>query len=162
MAASEIIEPNSPGRAHRPKRRHILLRPVFDALGAGLLFVLLTAVGTSAPVKACAFSGAFGGIERSVAPHTIKAIAEPGPAPIIEIATTSSVRDPNAVFRRTSGTAAWGLLGLSLSLLAALNLSFFRHLRRVYAPTHARHQDVKQRYPQSATGDAIELPHSRL
>jgi hypothetical protein len=143
MAASEMLERNSQARPHRPKRRHHLLRPVFDALGAGLLFVVLTAVCASAPVKACPFSGAFGGIERSIAPQSIKAVAEPGPAPIIEIATTSSVWDPNAVFRRTSGTAAWGLLGLSLSLLAALNLSFFRHLRRVYASPQARHQDVK-------------------
>jgi len=162
MAASEISDRNSPARGQRPKRRHRLLRPIFDALGAALVFVMLTAVGTSAPVKACAFSGAFGGIEHSVAPQSIKAIAELAPAPIIEIATTSSAHDPNAVFRRTSGTAAWGLLGLSLSLLAALNLSFFRHLRRVYTPVQVRHQEVKQRYPQSASGDAIELPHSRL
>jgi hypothetical protein len=106
---------------------------MFDALGAGLLFVMLTGVSTSAPVKACPFPAAFGGIERSLSPQTIKAIAEPGPAPIIEIATTTSARAPDAVFRRTSSTAAWGLLGSALSLLTALNLSFFRHLRRVYA-----------------------------
>lgn len=162
MAASETPERTSQPRSHRPKRRRLLLRPVFDALGAGLVFVMLTAVGASAPVKACPFSGAFGGIERSIAPQSIKAIAEPGPAPILEIATTSSVRDPNAVFRRTSTTAAWSLLGVTLSLLTALNLGFFRHLRRVYASPRMRHRDVKRRYPHCATGDAIELPHSRL
>lgn len=170
MAASEIADRNSPARdrSHdrphdrRPKRRHRLLRPVFDALGAALVFVMLTAVGASAPVKACAFSGAFSAMERPLAPHAIKAIAESGPAPIIEIATTSSAHSPDAVFRRTSSTAAWGLWGLSLSLLAALNLSFFRHLRRVYINPRGHRAASRQRYPQDAASEAIELPHSRL
>ena len=38
----------------------------------------------------------------------------------------------------TSDTAAWTLLGLTFSLLAALNLAIFRHLRRAYAPPRAR------------------------
>ena len=143
MAASETSERNSQVRTRHPKHRRLVLRPILDAFGAGLLFVMLTAVCTSAPVKACPFSGAFAGLERTASPQALKTVAEPGPAPIIEIATTSSVWDPNAVFRRTSSTAAWGLLGLSFSLLAALNLSFFRHLRRVYASPQARHQDVK-------------------
>ena len=143
MAASGITEPNAPARTHHPDRRRRLHRPVFDALGAGLVFVMLTAVGASAPVKACPFSGAFSGIERPLAPQIVKAIAEPAPPPIIEIATTSSPLNPDAVFRRTSGTAAWGLFGLSLSLMAALNLSFFRHLRRVYVSPRTRRQSVK-------------------
>jgi len=162
MAASEIADRHLPTRARRQKRRRRLIRPFLDAAGAALLFVMLTGVGASAPVKACAFSGAFSAMERPLAPHAVKALGEAGPPPIIEIATTSSSRSPDAIFRRTSSTAAWGLLGLSLSLLAALNLSFFRHLRRVYAHPRTRSEALKQRYPQDAAGDAIELPHSRL
>ena len=143
MAASETSERNSQARIGRSKYRRLVLRPILDAFGAGLLFMMLTAVCTSVPVKACPFSGVFAGLERTAAPQAVQAVAEPGTAPLIEIATTSSGWDPNAVFRRTSSTAAWGLLGLAFSLLAALNLSFFRHLRRVYASPEARHQDVK-------------------
>lgn len=160
MAASEIADRNSQARI--PKRRHRLRRPFLDAAGTALLFVMLTSVGASAPVKACAFAGAFGGIERPLTPQAIEAIAEAGPAPIIEIATTSSSKNPDAVFRRTSGTAAWALLGLSLSLLTALNLSIFRHLRRVYVNPQTRREALKQHYPQRAAAEAIELPHSRL
>lgn len=151
MASSEASKRISQAPMGRPKHRSTMLRPFLDALGAGLLFAMVTAVCTSAPVKACPFSGAFAGLEKSTGGPAVHAVAEPGPSPIIEIATTSSVWDPNAVYRRTSGTAAWGLLGLSFSLLAALNLSFFRHLRRVYAAPRARHQDVNSRYPHSAT-----------
>jgi hypothetical protein len=143
MATSETSDRNLHAGIGRSKYRRLVLRPILDALGAGLLFVMLTAVCTSIPVKACPFSGAFSGLERTTAPQAVQAIAEPGTAPLIEIATTSSRWDQNAVFRRTSGTAAWGLLGLAFSFLTALNLSFFRHLRRVYASPDARHQDVK-------------------
>ena len=136
MAASGIKKRHSQARASR--RRHRLRRPFLDAAGTALLFVMLTSVGTSAPVKAYPFAVAAGGIERSMTSHTMKAIAEDRPAPIIEIATTSSPRNPDAVFRRTSSTTAWVLLGLSLSLLTALNLSIIRHLRRVYVRPKAR------------------------
>jgi hypothetical protein len=143
MATSETSERNSQARIGRSKYRRLVPRPILDALGAGLLFMMLTAICTSIPVKACPFSGALAGLGRTTAPQAVNAVAEPGPAPIIEIATTSSGWDQNAVFRRTSGTAAWGLLGLAFSLLTALNLSFFRHLRRVYASPQAHHQDVQ-------------------
>jgi hypothetical protein len=120
-----------------------VLRPATGVLGAALFFVLLAGVATSISVKACPFSGAFASLERTTATPALKAIADQNPPPVIEIATTSSVWDSNAVFRRTSNTAAWGLLGLSLLLLAALNLGFFRHLVRVYACSQARHRHVK-------------------
>jgi hypothetical protein len=115
-----------------------MLRPVLDASAAGIVFILLTAVMTSAPVRACPFSAAVSSLDHTAQTSVLKAIAEPGPAPIIEIATTSSISDPNAVFRRTSDTAAWVLLGLSFSLLTALNLAIFRHLRRAYASPRTR------------------------
>lgn len=138
MSSSEASTRNSHARTLRPKYRRFVLRPILDAAAAGIVFILLTAVMTSAPVRACPFSAAFSSLDRTVAPPALKAIAQPGPAPIIEIATTSSASAPNAVFRRTSDTAAWSLLGLTFSLLAALNLAIFRHLRRAYAPPRAR------------------------
>jgi len=143
MTASEMSKRDPRAHYRRSKYRRSMVRSALDAIGAALLFAMATAVCTSAPVRACAFSGAFAGLERPNAPQTLKAIADAAPPPIIEIATTTSARDPNAVFRRTSSTAAWSLLGLSFSVLAALNLSFFRHLRRAYARPSMSHQDVK-------------------
>src|SRR5262249_49341525 len=120
-------------RTVRPKYRRFVLRPILDALAAAIVFVLLTAVTTSAPVRACPFSANFSSLDRASKPAVLNAVGSPGPAPIIEIATTGSAWDPNAVFRRTSDTAAKSLLGLSFSLLMALNLGLFRHLRRAYA-----------------------------
>jgi hypothetical protein len=138
MAGSELPHRFSRRNAARPRyRRRLLFRPFLDAAVAGLVFVLLTGVCISAPVKACPFS-ALSSLKPTTDSAAFKAVGAPAAAPIIEIATTSSDWDPNAVFRRTSGTAAWSLLGLSFSLLVALNLSFFRHLRRVYASPRAR------------------------
>jgi hypothetical protein len=110
-----------------------MFRPLLDAALGGLLFVLIASMTTSNPVRACPFSAALAGVENATTPAAFAAVADAEPAPIIEIATTSSVYAPDAVYRRTSATAAWVLLGLAFSLLTALNLSFFRHLRRAYA-----------------------------
>jgi hypothetical protein len=120
-----------------------MLRPALDAVAAGIVFVLFTAVTTSAPVHACPFSAALATLDHAATTPTLKAVAQPGPPPIIEIATTSSPSDPNAVFRRTSHGAAWILLGLSFSLLVAFNLSIFRHLRHVYASPRGRRRVPK-------------------
>jgi hypothetical protein len=109
-----------------------MIRPILHGALAALVVGLLSMAMTSAPLRAGTIP-CLASIERSAAPIAVKAIGEPGPAPLIEIATTASANDPNAVFRRTSATAAWGLFGASLSLLAALNLLFFRHLKRAYA-----------------------------
>jgi hypothetical protein len=94
-------------------------------------------------VHACPFSAAFATLDHAASAPTLKAIAPSEPPPIIEIATTSSPSDPNAVFRRTSHGASWILLGLSFSLLVALNLSIFRHLRHVYAIPRGRRRVPK-------------------
>jgi hypothetical protein len=143
MSGSGASTRNSQSHTPPPKHRHFLLRPLLDASAAGIVFVLLTAVMTSAPVRACPFSVAFSGLDHKAAPFVLRAVAKPEPAPITEIATTSSAWAPNAVFRRTSDTAAWSLLGISFSLLTALNLAFFRHLRRTYAPRAARNSARK-------------------
>lgn len=138
MADSAHSPKMSSKRPARARYRRFMLRPALDAIAAGIVFVLFTAVTTSAPVHACPFSAAFATLDHAASAPTLKAIAPAEPPPIIEIATTSSPSDPNAVFRRTSHGAAWVLLGLSFSLLAAFNLSIFRHLRHVYARPSAR------------------------
>jgi hypothetical protein len=143
MSDREASSRNSQPHTLRPNYRRFVLRPILDAAAGGIVFILLTAVMTSAPVRACPFSAAFSSLDHTAKPSVLQALAEPGPAPIIEIATTSSAWDPNAVFRRTSDTAAWTLLGLSFSLLTALNLAIFRHLRRAYAPPRARNSVPK-------------------
>jgi hypothetical protein len=57
---------------------------------------------------------------------------------MVEIATTSSSQAPDAVYRRTSATAAWLLLSLAFSLLIAFNMAILRHMRRAYAPKCSR------------------------
>jgi len=118
----------------QPTCSNRLWRPLIDAAVAGLTFVLVTTM-IGAPVKAGTFPAAFAGLHQRATPFAMNAVADPGPLPIVEIATASSPAD--AVYRRTSTTAAWGLLGVALSMLAALNLAILRHVKRVYAPRFA-------------------------
>jgi hypothetical protein len=137
-----------------------MFRPMLEA-AVWLIFGLTTVVATSAPVMAQINPAAFAGVEFSVTPTTVIAVGQADPAPLVGIATTSSVTSPDAVFRRTSASAAWGLLGIAFSILAVLNLAIFSHLRRTYAPK--RHPEGRnQGYPPRATGGAIEMPQSRL
>lgn len=121
------------GKAAQPGRSLGLWRPLIDAIAAGAVFALLSTM-LVAPVKAGTYSAGFAGIHQSVSasPVAMKALAEPGPPPVVEIATAASPADP--VYRGTSTTAAWGLLGVAFSLLAALDLAILRHVKRVYAP----------------------------
>jgi hypothetical protein len=132
--------------AIRPKYRRFVLRPIIDAAAAWLVFGFVTAIVTCAPLSAgtnVASPAAFSGLGHAARPAAVRAVGEPGPAPIIEIATTSSPANADAVYRRTSAGAAWGLLGIAVSLLAAFNLSIFRHLRRAYATPKRREGNRK-------------------
>ena len=132
--------------AIRPKYRRFVLRPIIDAVAAWLVFGFVTAMVTCAPLSAgtnVASPAAFSGLERAARPAAVKAVGEPGPAPLIEIATTSSPANADAVYRRTSASAAWGLLGIAISMLVALNVSIFRHLRRAYASPKRRGAERK-------------------
>ena len=60
---------------------------------------------------------------------TMKAVGEADVQPVVEIATTSSPANPDAVYRRTSAQAAWTLLMIGLSITAALNFALLRHLQ---------------------------------
>lgn len=134
MSASVNFE-DSQSASSAPNRQHArrFIRPLMDALAAGLLFAAVATMLSSAPVTAGTNPAAFAGLERAAVPAATKAVSEPCPLPIVEIATTSSPFDANTVYRRTSTSAAWTLLGAAVSLLTALNLALFRHLRRVYA-----------------------------
>lgn len=118
----------------KPKYRRFLWRPIIDIVISGLAFVLVSTMFV-APVSAGTSPAAFAGLQLAASPAATKALAEQGPLPIVAIATASSPAE--AVYRQTSQTAAWGLLGVAFSLMAALNLAFLRHLRRTYAPNLA-------------------------
>ena len=146
VSAQSEKQMQPPGRTIRPKYRRFMVRPLVDAAAAWLVFGFATAMVTCAPLSAgtnVASPAAFSALERAARPAAVKAVGEPGPAPIIEIATTSSPANADAVYRRTSASAAWGLLGIAVSLLVALNLSIVRHLRRVYATPKRRSTERK-------------------
>lgn len=127
--------------AVRPRYRRLVLRPLMDAAIAGLVFTLVSTTLMCTHARAGTSPAAFAGIQHAAAPAAIKAVAEPAPLPVIAIATASSPAD--AVYRRTSASAAWGLLGVAFSLMAALNLAVLRHLKRAYATPVRRYPQPK-------------------
>ena len=119
--------------AVRLKDRTKLLRPAFDALAALAVFALVSVGLTSAPSAASPGPSTFAVSYETSASIAVKALGDVNDRPVIEIATTSSPANADAVYRRTSTDAAWGLLALAFSILAALNLAIVRHLRHAYA-----------------------------
>lgn len=121
-------------KANRFRARHYVVRPVLDAIGALAVFTFVSATVVSHPSAASPHAVGTVTVETRHATLIQNAIVdEDDNAPVVQIATTSSSKNSNAVFRRTSTDAAWGLLAVAFSILAALNLAIFRHLRRVYA-----------------------------
>ncbi|MFT3730094.1 MAG: hypothetical protein QM780_01540 [Hyphomicrobium sp.] len=124
--------PARTGRRSKSRRRGLVWRPLLDAAIAGIVFTLVSSTLICNHAKAGIIPAAFSGVVAATPqPSFTAAVAEPGPLPIVQIATAASPAD--AVFRRTSVTAAWSLLGVAFSLLAALNLAMVRHLKRAYA-----------------------------
>lgn len=130
-SASDVSSP-------RAKARKVLLRPFIDAamVFAALCFLGLT-LGT-APTSASPNLPGINGYQLTVTSPVSKAIGTQDSRPVIEIATTSSPNNPDAVFHRTSAQAAWALLMIALSIVAALNLALFRHMRAAYTPPRRR------------------------
>ncbi len=120
-----------PGLA-RSRIRQALLKSARDALIAGLAFTFMSAAVTSDQSNASPQIPS-AAIIANAAPLAVPALATDEPAPIVQIATTSSAGAPDAIYKRTSATAAWALLALAFSGLAALNVALVRHLRRAYA-----------------------------
>jgi hypothetical protein len=123
-------------RAKSKYRR--IFRPLLDAAIAGMVFTLASSALVCTHAKAGIIPTAFHGVAlaASIKPVAVNAVAEPGPLPLIQIATASSPAE--AVYRQTSVSAAWTLLGVAFSLMAALNLALVRHLKRTYAPVVRR------------------------
>lgn len=130
VSADPETPPRAITRAHPKYRR--LVRPLVDAVVAGLLFTIVSSTLICNHAKAGIVPAAFTGVAQA-APQSAaeKAVAQPGPQPIVQIATATSSAD--AVYRQTSVMAAWGLLGVAFSLMTALNLAILRHLKRAYA-----------------------------
>ncbi len=122
--------------AKRPRYRRLVWRPLLDAAVAGIAFTLVSSAFVCSHAKAGTTPVAFAGLEHAARHSAVSAVAEPGPLPIVQIATAASPAD--AVYRQTSVAAAWGLLGVAFSLLAALNLGVLRHLKRAYAAPSRR------------------------
>ena len=132
---TQFAEISTTGRA---KVRALLLRPAIDA---GIVFAVLCMVGlmlSPAPSSAGPNIASPTGYAMTMSPAVVQAIGINHPRPIVEIATTASPTGPDAVFRRTSVQTAWVLLMMSFSLIVALNLALFRHLRQAYTPAKRR------------------------
>lgn len=125
---------DSTPKAARPSR-FSPLRTAADAAVALVLFVLATMTLASAPTSANPSVPAY----THFAPAAQRALADADDTPaLVEIATTSSPQAADAVYRRTSATAAWILLSLSFSLLIAFNMAMLRHMRRAYSKRTVR------------------------
>jgi hypothetical protein len=124
------------GGAKRLPHRRFDWRPLRDAAVAAVAFLIVSSALACNNAKAGTASMAFAALEHGGHTIAVEAVAEKGPLPIVHIATAKSPSD--AVYRQTSATAAWGLLGVAFSILAALDLALLRHLKRVYATPFRR------------------------
>lgn len=121
----------------RASRRWQSARPAADALAALALFTLVTVTFGAGPTSANPHIPA---AQLHVQTHGAqRALGSSDDVPaLVEIATTSSPHAADAVYRRTSESAAWLLLSLAFSLMIAFNMAILRHMRRAYAPKSGR------------------------
>ncbi len=116
----------------RRLHRRPLIRPLVSGSIAAIAFIAITTMATYSPLCARTSPAIFAGVEHAMVPQAVKALGDPNRPPIIEIATTPFSTSPNAVYRRTSNSAARGLFAGAVLLLTALNIILFSHLSRVY------------------------------
>lgn len=114
------------------------IRPILDAAGTFVFLCLICLAVGAAPSSASPNVPAATVYQAVQTPAAIKAVADTDVRPVVEIATTSSPANADAVYRRTSAQAAWALILLGLSAAAALNMALFRHLRQAYASPRRR------------------------
>ena len=126
--------------ARQDKAHSILFRPMIDAAAAfALLCILSLSLGIGPTSASPQMPSPTASYAMTATPVMQKAIASAGDRhAAIEIATTSSANNPNAVYGRTSIQAAWMLLLLSTSAIIALNLALYRHMRSAYTPRRRR------------------------
>jgi hypothetical protein len=135
-AAQDTSDPT--GYRARSKARKVLFRPALDAAVAFAVFCILCLTLATAPTSAGPNVPSINGYQFTVASPIAKAVGEQDVRPVIEIATTSSPANADAVYRRTSEQAAWALLMIGLSLVVALNMALFRHMKAAYTPPRRR------------------------
>jgi hypothetical protein len=119
--------------AQRPKLRRRFFKPVRDAFLAAAAFTLISGPVVCGPSIAGPHGPAIAAASAPPAPLTNQALAVDEPRALVQVATASSPTAPDTVYKRTSAQAAWLLLTLAFSLVTALNLATFRHLRSAYA-----------------------------
>lgn len=140
MNVAETI-PAQPEPLTKPKlpvtltaaRRH-LLRSAFDALAALALFAIASMTIASAPTSASPTN--FG--RNVVAPSVVVAANITPTGSMLMQASAAPVAISGASQLTTGKHTAWALLGMAFSLLAAMNLAFFRHLRQAYISPRQR------------------------
>ena len=118
----------------RTKARKALVRPVADA---SIVFAVLCLIGlTFGPAASSASPNIpnINGYQTSILSPASKTLGDRSARTVVEIAATRSAADPNAIYRQTSTQAAWGLLMIALSIVAAVNMAFLRHMRQAYTP----------------------------
>lgn len=127
-------------KSWKARKRWLRLRPAIDAAAALGLFMLISLTVASAPTSA----------NPQIPAHatqfslTMPAVATGADTPpVVEIATTNP-QAADAVFRRTSSTAAWALLSLGFSIMIAFNMAVLRHTRRAYARRTFVDRDVRK------------------
>ena len=115
--------------------RH-LLRPALDAAAALMIFAVASLTLACAPSSASPTGPSLTAALSQ--PATPNAITAPSGAQTLTFVSGRSADTQSALASHTSRQAAWSILGLGFSLLAALNLAFFRHLRHAYADPRKR------------------------
>ncbi len=127
-----------------PRQRSFLralVRPALDAVAVFTLCTLVTAFACG-PLSAHTNPAAFAGLEDAAAPLAASAIAE-APLPAPDTAALAEVAGTNPGYHQPTGWSVSFLLIAIISMLAALNLAFFRHLRRVYAVPGSRRRRLR-------------------
>ena len=134
MAASRLVSKRTTALA---RKRWQTIRPAADALLALAMFVCVSALVGTGPTSANPHLPAAQIHAVSTTAQAALATSSDEPT-IVEIATTTSPQAPDAIYGRTSATAAWLLLSLAFSLVIAFNMAILRHMLRAYAPKSGR------------------------
>ena len=137
MTGFEIVpEPASPIAGETTRLRRHLLRPARDAVVAFSIFAIASMTLASAPSSASPNGYVqMGGVAQ---PAAVSVVTTSDDSKTLTFVAATRGANPMAVSLQTSRRAAWTILGLGFSLLAALNLAFFRHLRQAYADPRRR------------------------
>lgn len=126
-------------------------KPVRDAIIAFAVFPLLAMTAGSGQILAGPTSATT--TYYGAASQVHNALAQEDPAPVVQIATVAASDENAAIYRRTSFSAGWILLGASFALIMALNLAVARHLRHAYVPR------LRHPAPIAGNGGKSEINH---